>query len=165
MERLFRSLRYIRIDPGLDRAKMTSETLRLVAANADRLASGVQYRLGHWVTRGGSPFAGAADAEGPATVFMFLDLVDTAATARKHETGVRLSVTTTRRNPPECIETRAKITSKMNQLLAELDAGSRDSLSLMLDTDGNVAENSVANFLLSAKVWSGRHRNAIFLKG
>ena len=163
MERLFRSLRYIRIDPGLERTKMTSETLRLVAANADRLASGVQYRLGHWVTRGGSPFAGAAEAEGPATVFMFLDLVDTAATARKHETGVRLSVTTTRRNPPECIETRAKITSKMNQLLAELDAGSRDSLSLMLDTDGNVAENSVANFFIVREgvVWTAPERNIL----
>jgi len=163
MDRLYRSLRYIRIDPGLDREQMISETERLIAANADLLASGIQYRLGHWVTRGGSPFAGAAEADGPATVFMFLDPADTVATARKHETGVRLSVSTTRRNPPECIETRAKITSKMNQLLAELDAGSRNALSLMLDTDGNVAENSIANFFIARDgvVWTAPERNIL----
>jgi len=163
MERLYRSLRYVRIDPGLDLKTMLAETLRLLEANADRFAAGPQYRLGHWVTRGGSPFTVASDVEGPATVFIFLGSADTSATAQNHETGVRLSVSTTRRNPPECIETRAKVTSKMNQLLAELDAGVRGALPLMLDLDGNVAENSVANFFMARDgvLWTAPERNIL----
>ena len=58
---------------------------------------------------------------GPATVMIFFRPVDTAAIAKNHATGVKLSVSSVRRNPPECVETRAKVTSKMNQILAELD--------------------------------------------
>ena len=61
--------------------------------------------------------------------------------------GVRLVIVPTRRVPPQCVETRAKITSKMNQILAELEADVNGALSLMLDVDGNVAENAIANFL------------------
>jgi len=163
MERLYRSLRYVRIDPGLNIEKMTADTRGLLEANSDRFSAGAQYRLGHWVTRGGSPFVAASDVEGPATVFIFLQPVNTNATAQNHATGVKLTVTSTRRNPPECIETRAKVTSKMNQLLAELDAGARGALSLMLDMNGNVAENSVANFFIArdGMLWTAPERNIL----
>jgi branched-chain amino acid aminotransferase len=46
------------------------------------------------------------------------------------------------------METRAKVTSKMNQILAELEADVSNSLSLMLDVYGNVAENAIANFFI-----------------
>ena len=163
MERLYRSLRYVRIDPGFGIEMMTGETLRLIEANRDRFTQGPQYRIGHWVTRGGSPFTVASSAEGLATVFIFIQPFDTDSTANNHSTGVRLTVTSTRRNPPECIETRAKVTSKMNQLLAELDAGARDALSLMLDLDGNVSENSVSNFFIARDgvLWTAPERNIL----
>ena len=98
-----------------------------------------------------------------ATVMIFFRPVDVAAIARNQASGVRLSVTATRRNPPECIEARAKVTSKMNQILAELDAASNDALSLMLDIHGNVAENSVANFFIvrNGAVWTPPERNIL----
>lgn len=163
IERMYRSLRYVRITPPFGPDKMLAETERLMAANKDRLADTGQYRLGHWVTRGGDAFTPAHLAEGPATLFMFLQYADPAVTAQTLKTGVKLSVTTTRRNPPECIETRAKVTSKMNQLLAELDAGARDALSLMLDLDGNVTENSVANFFIARDgvLWTAPERNIL----
>ncbi len=163
IDRLYRSLRYVRIDVGFGRDKMLSETERLLDANRDILGSGPQFRIGHWVTRGGDAFVPAHLAEGPPTIFIYLQPVDMESTARNIETGVKLSVTTTRRNPPECIETRAKVTSKMNQLLAELDAGARDSLSLMLDLDGNVAESSVSNFFIARDgvLWTAPERNIL----
>jgi len=163
IERRYRSLRYVRIEPPFGPEKMQAESERLMEANRDRLSENGQYRLGHWVTRGGDAFAPAHLAEGPATLFMFLQYADPAATAQTMRSGVKLSVTTTRRNPPACIETRAKVTSKMNQLLAELDAGSRDALSLMLDLDGNVAENSVANFFIARDgvLWTAPERNIL----
>ncbi|MBO6784315.1 MAG: aminotransferase class IV [Alphaproteobacteria bacterium] len=163
IDRLYRSLRYVRIDVGFGPDQMRSETERMLEANGDLLESAPQFRIGHWVTRGGDPFVPAHLAEGPPTVFIYLQKVETGSTVRNLETGVRLSVTTTRRNPPECIETRAKVTSKMNQLLAELDAGARDALSLMLDLDGNVSENSVANFFIARDgvLWTAPERNIL----
>jgi branched-chain amino acid aminotransferase len=163
IDRLYRSLSYVRIDPGFGPNQMLAETQRLLDANAALLAAAPQYRLGHWVTRGGDAFVPAHEAAGPPTIFMFLQSVKTGLIARNMREGICLSVATTRRNPPQCMETRAKVTSKMNQLLAELDAGARGALSLMLDLDGNVAENSVANFFIvrDGKLWTAPERNIL----
>lgn len=163
LDRLYRSLRYVRIDPGLDQAAMEAATLDLLEANASRLEPGGMYRVGHWVTRGEETMSMGARAAGQATVVIFFRQADVAAIARDQANGVRLSVTATRRNPPECIEARAKVTSKMNQILAELDAASHDALSLMLDIHGNVAENSSANFFIvrDGEVWTPPERNIL----
>lgn len=148
IDRMYRSLRYVQIEPGLGPAEMTQATQDLVAANAALCGPGTVYRVGHWISRGeDAPSMLAADS-GPATVLIALRPVDVAAVARNQEAGVRLAVTATRRVPPESIEARAKITAKMNQTLAELDAASHGAMSLMLDLRGNVAENSIANFFI-----------------
>jgi branched-chain amino acid aminotransferase len=61
------------------------------------------------------------------------------------------------------VETRAKVTSKMNQILAELDAAARGALSLMLDLDGNVPENAVANIFIARDgvLWTPPERNIL----
>jgi branched-chain amino acid aminotransferase len=163
IDRLFRSLRYVRIDPGMTPQEMLSATEALLEANRERLALNSMYRVGHWITRGVDSESMAALAAGPATVMIFFRPVDTAAISLNHAQGVRLSVTTTRRNPPACVETRAKVTSKMNQILAELDAAARGALSLMLDLDGNVAENAVANIFIARDgvLWTPPERNIL----
>lgn len=163
IERLYRSLRYVRIDPGLPPDQMKTETQRLLEANRERLQPNAMYRFGHWISRGEDTPSMRALQAGPATVMMFFRPIDTSLIGRNHREGVRLSVATTRRNPPECVETRAKVTSKMNQILAELDAASRDSLSLMLDLDGNIAENSVANVFIAREgvLWTPPERNIL----
>lgn len=163
LDRLYRSLRYVRIDPGMDQAAMEAATLEALAANASRLDPGGMYRVGHWITRGVDTNSMGALSAGQATVLIFFRPVDVATIAQNQSTGIRLSVTATRRNPPECIEARAKVTSKMNQILAELDAASNDALSLMLDIRGNVAENSTANFFIvrDGTVWTPPERNIL----
>ena len=52
IERLYRSLRYVRIDPGLPPKELTAETQRYLDTNQNRLNESVVYRLGHWITRG-----------------------------------------------------------------------------------------------------------------
>jgi branched-chain amino acid aminotransferase len=163
IDRLYRSLRYVRIDPEMTPQDMQAATERLLEANRERLTPNAMYRVGHWVTRGVDSESMAALAAGPATVMIFFRPVDTAAIARNHAQGVQLSITTTRRNPPACVETRAKVTSKMNQILAELDAAARGKLSLMLDLDGNVAENAVANIFIARDgvLWTPPERNIL----
>src|SRR5215470_1387588 len=54
----------------------------------------------------------------------------------------------TRRTPAQCLDPRAKISNRMNHILADLEAKAADpeAYSLMLDINGNVAENSTGNF-------------------
>ena len=148
MNRLYRSLRYMRIDPGMDMENMVKVTTDLLKMNSSRLQDNGLCRVGHWVTRGIDSLSMAAKDAGPATVCIFFRPMEVERVAKFYKEGVRLTVVPTRRNPPECVETRAKVTSKLNQILAELDADESNSLSLMLDIYGNVAENSIANFFM-----------------
>jgi len=163
IDRLYRSLRYVRIDPGMSPREMIDATEALLAANADRLSDTAMYRCGHWVTRGVDTPSMSVLKAVPATVMIFFRPVDTAAIAQNYAQGLRMTVSSVRRNPPECVETRAKVTSKMNQILAELDAATRDSLPIMLDLDGNIAETSVANFFIvrNGVVWTAPERNIL----
>ena len=148
LDRLYRSLRYVRIDPGLSEQEMATRTRELLTANSNRLLPGGAYRVGHWVTRGvNTDGFGAGEATEP-TVMMFFRPMEVDAIARDQREGIVLTVPATRRTPPEAIEARAKVTSKMNQILAELDANAHGAKSLMLDLSGNVAENSSANFFM-----------------
>lgn len=163
IDRLYRSLRYVRIDPGMSPEEMKRSTLDTLASNAGRLEEGGMYRVGHWVTRGEDDISMGALSAGPATVMIFFRPVQVEKIAENIRHGIRLSVTATRRNPPECIEPRAKVTSKMNQILAELDAAADDALSLMLDIRGNVAESSSANFFIvrGGVLWTPPERNVL----
>ena len=148
LKRLYRSLKYTQIHCHLDLEEMREATHETLEANKDLLGEGKIYRVGHWVSRGmDDPSMVASESDRP-TIFIFWRESRSNKLIDKYSKGVKLSVVATRRVPPQCLEARAKVTSKMNQILAELDASSNGSLSLMLDIYGNVAENSVANFFM-----------------
>jgi len=71
----------------------------------------------------------------------------------------------TRRIPPECVPTRAKLHSYVNNILADMEAQSKDpdALALMQDTNGNIAEGSSYNFFLikDGKIWTPREQFAL----
>ncbi len=163
LDRLYRSLRYVRIDLGMGQEEMEKLTLDLHAKNLPHLGEESVYRVGHWVTRGMDTPSMAARAAGPPTVFVFWRPVATGAIERTLAEGVTLAIVPTRRVPPQCLETRAKVTSKMNQILAELEADVLNSLSLMLDIHGNVAENSIANFFIVKRgvLWTPPPQNIL----
>jgi branched-chain amino acid aminotransferase len=163
LERLYRSLRYVRIDPGLSREEIEKLTLDLQAVNLPHLGKESVYRVGHWVTRGMDAPSMAARAAGPPTLFIFWRPVAMEAIERNLAEGVTLAIVSTRRVPPQCLEPRAKVTSRMNQILAELEADAMSSLSLMLDIDGNVAENSIANFFIVKRgvLWTPPAQNVL----
>jgi len=163
LDRLYRSLRYIRIDLGMSQEEVEKLTLDLQAMNLPHLAEESVYRVGHWVTRGMDTPSMAARAAGPPTLFVFWRPVATEAIERSLTEGVTLAIVPTRRVPPQCLETRAKVTSKLNQILAELEADAMNSLSLMLDIYGNVAENSIANFFIVKRgvLWTPPAQNIL----
>jgi branched-chain amino acid aminotransferase len=163
LDRLYRSLRYVRIDLGMSQEEIEKLTLDLQAMNLPHLAEKSIYRVGHWVTRGRDTPSMAARAAGPPTLFIFWRPVAMGAIERSLAEGVTLAIVPTRRVPPQCLETRAKATSKLNQILAELEADAMNSLSLMLDIHGNVAENSIANFFIVKRgvLWTPPAQNIL----
>jgi branched-chain amino acid aminotransferase len=163
LDRLYRSLRYVRIDLGMIQEEVEKLTLDLQAMNLPHLAEEGVYRVGHWVTRGMDTPSMAARVAGPPTLFIFWRPVTMGAIERSLAEGVTLAIVPTRRVPPQCLEPRAKVTSKLNQILAEIEADAMNSLSLMLDIDGNVAENSIANFFIVKRgvLWTPPAQNIL----
>jgi branched-chain amino acid aminotransferase len=163
LERLYRSLRYVRIDFKMTKGEVEKVTLDLLKTNWPLLGEEGVYRVGHWVTRGMDTPGMGARAAGPPTLFIFFRPMDVEALARSYTEGIRLSIVPTRRVPPQCVEPRAKVTSKLNQILAELDADAVNALSLMLDIYGNVAENAIANFFIVKKgvLWTPPAQNVL----
>jgi branched-chain amino acid aminotransferase len=163
LDRLYRSLRYVRIDLGMSQEEIEKLTLDLLNKNLPLLAEESVYRVGHWVTRGTDSPSMTARSAGPPTLFIFWRPVAVEAAVRNIAEGVKLAIVHTRRVPPQCIEARAKVTSKLNQILAELDADAVNSLSLMLDIYGNVAENSTANFFIVKEgvIWTPPAQNIL----
>ena len=163
LDRLYRSLRYIRIDFKMTKEELEKITLDLLKVNLPQLEEEGIYRVGHWVTRGMDTPSMAARVAGPPTLFIFWRPMDVEVAARNYTEGVRLSIVPTRRVPPQCLETRGKVTSKLNQILAELDADATNSLSLMLDIYGNVSENSIANFFMvkEGTLWTAPAQNVL----
>ncbi len=149
IDRLFRSLAYVRIDCGLDFAAMERATEEVVERNIHLLGAGDDYTVWHVITRGErapSPRRGA-------TVVIFAKPVEFQRFAREYIEGVPLITPATRRIPPQCLEAKAKITNKMNHQMAAFEAKQADerAVPLMLDLDGNITETDSANFFFVSR--------------
>lgn len=144
LERLYRSLRYIRVDPGLSLDEMERITLQVVEHNVPLL----QPHDDVWITQVVS--RGTLRVTGPATVVVLTEPLPFATFARCHQIGVSLLTPAVRHTPPQCVEPRAKTVSRMNLVLAELEVHSRDpeAFALLLDLEGNITEYSSGNLFL-----------------
>jgi branched-chain amino acid aminotransferase len=82
------------------------------------------------------------------TVAIYCLPVAFAGFARQYVDGCMLMTPSTRRVPPQCLEPKAKITNKMNHMMAAFEAQEVDPrcVPLMLDIEGNIAETHVGNF-------------------
>ena len=89
LDRLYRSLKYVRIGVGLEKEEMKQATLATLESNLCRLEEGAMYRVGHWVSRGFDDPSMAAHAAGPASVFIFWRPVNVASFAERYLNGVR----------------------------------------------------------------------------
>ena len=148
LDRLFRSLVYVRIDCGLSRDEMTAISNEVVERNRHLLGAGDEYALWHLITRGERL---PSERAGP-TVVLFCKPVEFTRFARTYVDGVVVVTPATRRIPPQCLDAKAKITNKMNHAMAAFEARQADpnAVPLMLDIDGNLSETDVTNFFFVA---------------
>ena len=144
LERLYRSLKYIRLDPGITLKEMEANSLRVLEHNLPLLKPGEDTWITQIVSRGGLRNPGAP------TVVILTEPVLFRSFARFHKLGVPLITPVIRHTPPQSVDARVKTTSRMNLVLAELEAQERDpdALALLLDLEGNVTEYTSGNFFM-----------------
>ena len=146
MDRLYDSLSYTRIDPGLSREEMTQAILQVLEANRPLLGPTDEYSITQIVSRGNRDPEGRI---GSANVVIYCRPIPFWTFAKYYVQGARVVTPATRRIPPQCLSPKAKTSNKMNHHIAEFEAKSIDpeAYSLMLDLDGNVSECTSNNFL------------------
>jgi branched-subunit amino acid aminotransferase/4-amino-4-deoxychorismate lyase len=78
------------------------------------------------------------------------ELLPFASFARFYKIGVSLITPGIRHTPPQCVEPRVKTVSRLNLVLAELEAQQADpeAYALLLDLEGNITEYTSGNFFI-----------------
>lgn len=146
LSRLFKSLKYMRIDPGLTKEKFADLTEEVVEQNLPMLQRGGDYWVSQRVTRG---IRGENSQHNP-TVLIECSPLPFAARARYFRDGLPVIVPSIRRTPPEATSPRVKIHNYVNLKLAELEveAQNRHAWPILLDMRGNLSEGPGSNFFI-----------------
>jgi branched-chain amino acid aminotransferase len=144
--RLFQSLRYARLDPGLSQEQVAEISLKVLNLNEGLREEGGDYWICQTISRGNNwPLA----PDSP-TVAIYCIPIPFWKWASHYQTGVHAVITSTRRIPPDCVDPKVKVLSRMNLQLAQFEAERIDAgaYPLMLDIHGNVAEGNGVNFFM-----------------
>ena len=153
IDRLYKSLKVTRIDPGLSPAEMTDLTLRVLATNLPRMAAHEDCWIVHNISRG--RFIAGADPtqqRSMATVIIHTQPMILTDWARFYVDGCHAVTPFSRAMPGQALDARIKNRSRMAYTLAEIEVKLVDpqAQGILLDMDGNVAENKGGNFFIFA---------------
>jgi branched-chain amino acid aminotransferase len=162
VERLYRSLKYTQLKCSIRPEEMVRLSTEVFERNRDTYGpngDGVVWQI---VSRGMIHYR---KPPVPETVVIFSVPVDFDSFAKDYLEGAAVVTPATRRIPPQCLESRAKICNKMNHLMALYEARQVHPrcLPLMLDVDGNITELNAANFFFVAngKLCTSTERNVL----
>jgi len=150
VDRLYRSLRYLRIDPGLSSAEMTAASEQVLERNRHFLTEDTDYWLGQRVSRGVDAVGDEGwEHTGPNVIVECIPL-PLKARARLFRDGIDIIVPPTRRVSPEALSPRAKTHNYLNLITADLEAKAQDkeAWSVLLDAEGHLAEGIGSNIFL-----------------
>lgn len=153
IKRLFRSLRYARIDLGMTQEEVATVTRKVADHNGKLIDQGGELGIVHFVTGGefheyvGS--AGRAPRVTP-TICIHTFPIPFHYFADKLQNGQHAVTPSIRKVPSQCVDPKIKCRSRMNFFLAEKEAALVDpnAICLMLDLDGNITEGTGSNFFI-----------------
>jgi branched-chain amino acid aminotransferase len=149
LERFYRSLTYMRIDPGLSQAEMATCTMQVLEANLPLIGEREDYWITQRVTRGVRAYDDPGAVLTP-TVLIECQPLPFAARAKFYRDGLPVIVPSVRRTPPECMSPRAKVHNYINLVQGDLEVKARDpeAWAILLDINGNIAEGLGSNFFI-----------------
>jgi len=149
LERLYRSLRYIGIDPRIPLAEMAEITREVVKRNLPTIAADEDLWVSQRITRGiVDPNERSAwpDYVGPTVIVECLPL-PLSTRAKLYRDGIDMIVSSVRRTAPDMLSPRAKTHNYLNLIMAdeEVSAQNPEAYAVMLDHNGNIAEGRGSN--------------------
>ena len=100
LDRLYRSCKYLRLDPGMSKDRMAELTHEVVNANLPLLEEGADYWVIQRVTRGVDPASHNPREAGGATVIIQTDPIPFKQRANLYRDGIRVITPSVRRTPP-----------------------------------------------------------------
>jgi len=152
VDRLYRSLKYVRIDPGMAPEDMVKISEEVIRRNEHLRAEVGDFAIWQFVTRGRGRWAHSA---GPPAVGVFIRSLGFARFAHLYKEGAHGVIVRSRSYSPESLDPKVKNFSRMNFNMAELEAGDIDKAGwpILTDSRGNVTEGVGYNvFMLSGGV-------------
>ena len=151
LERLYKSFKLTRIDPQMTIEEMKKVSLNLLEINKDEYKANEDCWLVHNISRGHSITGGnpALQVSKP-TVMIYTQPMNLVLWAPFYTKGCHAVTPPTRMVPSQSLDARIKNRSRLFYTLAEIEAKlvDPDAQSVILDIDGNVAENKGGNIFM-----------------
>ncbi len=148
VDRLWRSLKFVRIDPGMSADDMIDLSEEALRRNEHLRGEAQDLTVRQFVTRGvgGRP----RSAAGPPTIGVIVQHVQFGGFAHLYETGAHGVITRTRSHPAQTIDPKLKHYSRLNFNLADIEAADVDpeGWAILMDMDGYLTEGTGYNVFL-----------------
>ena len=165
IDRLYNSLRYLRIDPGMGREEMERWSLEVVNHNYPLLPSDQDLWVMQRISRG-------IESSEPGYTMRPTVLIETHAIpftrrAALYRDGINLITPSVPRVPPRFLSPRAKTHNYLNLIMGELEAHATDpdSWAVLLDENGNLTEGRGSNVFLVKDGTVSTPRGQLVLEG
>lgn len=148
LDRFYRSLRYLQIDPGVSRETLVEATEAVAERCLKCVGADEDIWLTQRVTRGLDPADRKRWPDYPArTVIVEAALLPLRQRSANYKNGLKVITPSIRRPSPDTVSPRAKTHNYLNLVLADLEVQAHDpeALAVLLDTHGNLAEGKGSN--------------------
>jgi len=148
--RLYKSLKYLRIDPGLSPEDMSRITEEVFERNKHLLGPNEDYWVGQRISRGPFVIAGEKPERTGATVVIECMPLPLKSRAPMFRDGARAITPSIRRTPPEVLSPRVKTLNYLNLIVADQEVHARDpnAWAILLDVNGNLCEGLGSNIFV-----------------
>lgn len=150
IERLFDSLNYVGIDPGLSQKEITQLSEEVSQRNLPLLKPNSDHWVSQRISRGVNiPEEDIQDCSEPNVIIECTPL-PLKARAPFYRDGIEVFFPSIRRTPPDCFSPNVKVHQYLNLILADLEVRSHSpgAWAILLDTRGFLAEGMGSNLFL-----------------
>jgi branched-chain amino acid aminotransferase len=162
VERLYASLRYLRIDIGLEPKEVMAITEEVVARNEPLRAAAGDWWVAQRVSRGVDAIGDEGWAHTGPQLIVDCTPLPLRARARLFRDGLDVRIPSIRRIGPAMLSPRAKTHNYLNLILAdqEVKAAQPEAWSVLLDERGNLCEGIGSNIFVvrGEQVWTPREQ-------
>jgi len=150
IDRLYRSLRYLQIDPQLPPRQLMEITEEIVARNLHLIDKDEDYWVSQRISRGLNSADRSPQTKSGPTVIVECAPLPLKQRARLYRDGIDVIVPAIRRSAPDMLSPRAKTHNYLNLVMGDLEAKAADpeAWAVLLDANGNLCEGTGSNIFI-----------------